>query len=127
LQHSVIAPLFDYLKQAKTPNLKTLDEWKDIEKRHKPLWSHNDKAEKCGLGTAELILRHPQPQIGEFFRQFRLRCDDIREAIMEVLPRRNPVAHGGSLDIGTTEAIRIRWLRWGGRPGGIFAVLFMTE
>ena len=99
----------------------------DAEKRGKPLWSPSAKADRCTLGEMNLILRHPIPEIVEFFTQFGLNLTDIQSATESVCKYRNPATHGEHFDIGTARTIRAGWFHWGDRPGGIFSVLFRNE
>jgi hypothetical protein len=124
LQHTILAGLFEHLKGRKVKSLRPSHEWPDTESRDRPLWSPADKAEKCTLGTARLILRHPQPEIGEFFNQFGLDLESIRRAIESVYSHRNPTHHGVPYDPGTVDAIRNDWFSWESRVGGVFSIFF---
>jgi hypothetical protein len=86
LQHTILTSLFAHLKDRKVKSLRPPDDWPDIEDRQRPLWSSTDKAEKCTLGTARLILRHPLAEIAEFFKQFGYDLESVRRAIESVYP-----------------------------------------
>jgi hypothetical protein len=127
LQHSVVSLLFAHLRDRRVKDLRPSPEWQDAEQRDKPLWRPTAKAEKCALGTMRLILRHPEPAIGEFFDQFGFDRVAIQDAIEEVYIHRNSAVHGSCFDIGTTEAIRTDWFSWEGRVGGVYSVFFRHE
>jgi hypothetical protein len=127
LLHSIVSPFFDHLRRWKVPELRPLPEWPDAEQRGRPLWWPTAKAEKCTLGAARLILRHPEPAVGDFFDQFGFDRTAIRGAIETVSEHRNPAVHGGSFDIWTAETIRADWLSWQGRVGGVYSVFFRSE
>jgi hypothetical protein len=127
LLHSVISLLFDHLRRRKEKDLRPMPEWQDAEHRDRPLWSPAARAEKCTLGAARLILRHPSLAVGEFFDQFGFDRAAIRGAIEAVCRHRNPAVHGSCFDIGTAGAIRADWLSWEGRVGGVYSVFFRAE
>ncbi len=127
LRHSVMAGLLDHLKDRRVKSLTVPQEWKDVERRDRPLWSYAEKADKFTLGTIILILRHPQSEIEEFFAKYGLDRAAIRGATEEVCRHRNPAVHGRGFDIGTADAIRKDWLTWNARVGGIYSVLFRSS
>jgi len=130
LQHSVMSDLFDHLKCRGLKNLRTPDEWVAsglAERREKPPWRHDTKADRCTLGDMKLILSHPEPAVADFFDRFRLVLTDIQGATESVLARRNDATHGRSVDAGTAAAIRADWLHWRHRAGGIFSVFFRND
>lgn len=124
LQHTILAGLFEHLKIRKVKSLRPSDDLRDAENRERPLWSSSDKPEKCTLGTARLILRHPQPEIGEFFSGLGYDLESIRRAIESVYRHRNPTHHGEPCDPGTVDAIRNDWFSWESRVGGVFSIFF---
>jgi hypothetical protein len=71
LRHSVISGLFEHLKKQGIKKLSPLAEWKGVD-QNKPLWLTSTRADKCTLGTMELILQHTHSSIEEFFIQFGL-------------------------------------------------------
>jgi len=97
------------------------------EKPSKPVSLSHDRPKKFTLGGMKQRLRGSEPAIDEFFDLACLNRADIREALATVLGPRNEAAHGRPIDVGTAEAIRNDWLHWGGKSGGIFAVLFRPE
>jgi hypothetical protein len=123
MRHSVVIGLFAHLKNQEVKKLQPLAEWTDVI-QNKPLWSTNERAEMCTLGTMRLILKHTHPAIEEFFLQFGLDRRAISGALDSVYKHRNTAAHGGRFDIGTAEAVRTDWLGWDQRPGGVFSVFF---
>jgi hypothetical protein len=123
LQHTILAGLFAHLKDRKVRSLQS-NGLPDAEDRERPLWRSADKAERCTLGTARLILQHPQPEIGEFFSQFGYDLKSVREAIESIYLHRNPTHHGVAYDIGTVDAIRHDWFSWKSRDGGVFSAFF---
>lgn len=127
LVHSVISLLFDHLRRRKAKDLWPMPDWQDAEQRGRPLWSTTSKAEKCTLGSARLVLRHPDSAVGEFFDQFGFDRAAIQGAIEPVYKHRNPAAHGSCFDTGTADAIRTDWFSWHGRVGGIYSVFFRNE
>ncbi|HYL38350.1 MAG TPA: hypothetical protein VEV17_20700 [Bryobacteraceae bacterium] len=126
LQHSVMAGLFDFLKYRQLKSLVAPQEWKDVERREKPLWKPGERVDKYTLGTMRLILRHPQVEIGEFFTQYGLDRGAIVEATEAVYQHRNPAVHGHGFDIGTVGQIRKDWFSWKNRVGGIYSVFFRS-
>lgn len=121
LQQTILAGLFAHLKDRRVRNLQA-HELPEAEDRERPLWRSSDKAEKCTLGTARLVLQHPQPEIAEFFSHFGYNLESVREAIESIYLHRNPTHHGASYDIGTVDAIRSDWFSWKSRAGGVFSV-----
>jgi hypothetical protein len=130
LRHTVMPGLFDYLEYRGVKNLKIPEEWirsHRAQDRSQPLWRRGEKADKCELGTMDLILGHPEPFVAEFFVRHGFSLADIQEATDLVRKPRNAVSHGSCFDIGTAEAIRADWFHWKNRPGGIFSVFFRNE
>ncbi len=74
----------------------------------------------------ERLLRHSEPAIDELLAFLRLNRTEVHGALTKVQPR-NDAAHGRSIDIGTAEAIRADWLKWGGLPGGIFGAILKGD
>lgn len=122
MRQSLLPELFAYLKFKGVRKLPPLPEWTGADRRSP--WEIGMKADHYALGKMLWVLRHTHPAIGEFFALCGLDRPGVLEALEEVGARRNVPAHGRPVDIGTTTTIRGDWFHWGGRPGGIFSVLF---
>lgn len=125
LRQGVLPGLFEHLGSRNVKRLMPQADWRDTEQR--PVYSHGrSNPEKFTLGEMERLFRLSEPAIHEYCGLHRLSHDDVHKAVEAVQNPRNAAAHGRSIDIGTAVAIRCDWLNWGGKRGGIFAVLFPT-